>query len=161
MEGRFIGHTISDVTNDPQPLSIKRNLEVQEVYMKHWKPVIGVILIFVLGVLVGLIPGFYVRHRFPLPPPPPFAHGNRNNPMINRLSHDLNLTDPQRTQVEQIMESTRKKLYQHFLSMQPELKRIMGEEFAEIEKVLDENQKKKYRDMKQRLETDMKQLPPR
>ena len=129
--------------------------------MKKWKVLLGITLIFVLGVLAGLVPGFYVRHRFP-PPPPPLARNNEMHDMIlNRFTRDLNLTQDQRMQVGQIMAQTRKKLDEHFAQVQPELQKLMNEEFIQIEKTLDDTQKKKFRMMKERMDRDLKRPGPR
>jgi len=46
--------------------------------MSNWKLFVGVALVFIFGVLFGLLPGFYFTHRFPLHPTAldgPFAQG--------------------------------------------------------------------------------------
>jgi Spy/CpxP family protein refolding chaperone len=125
--------------------------------MKNWKIFLGVILIFVLGVLAGLVPGFYVRHRFPPPLPPPMQNNERNEMILNRFARDLNLTQDQKAQVGQIMAQTRKKLDEHFVQrVQPELQKLMNEEFAQIEKALDDSQKRKFRVLRERMDRDLK-----
>ena len=77
--------------------------------------------------------------------------------ILNRFSRDLNLTEDQRVQVGQIMAQTRKKLDEHFVRrVQPELQKLMNEEVAQIEKVLDDSQKRKFRVLKERMDRDLK-----
>jgi hypothetical protein len=122
--------------------------------MKTWKLVAGVLIIFILGTLFGLLPGFLFRNRFPLPPPmlpPPMDREGRDF-FLEALTRDLVLNENQKIRVKEITAEMKKKLGAHFLQMQPEIKSIFDGGFAEIEKVLDDNQKKKLHKMREMIE---------
>ena len=129
--------------------------------MKKWKLTAGVALVFFLGVLAGLLPGFYLTHRFPPPPPPPHLnHRDRDAVMAERLSRDLDLTDAQKKKVTEILKRTSEKLDERLSQMQPEIRKILDDGFSEIEKELTDPQKNKLRDLRERMERHRRPGPP-
>ncbi len=126
--------------------------------MKVWKVVIGVFLVFALGVLVGLVPPLYFRPSFP--PPPPMAPKDRGHFLVNQLTSELSLSHDQQVQVEAIVEQMSRKLDEHFKKVEPEVKGIFNDGFSQIEKVLSEAQKKKLAAMRARMEKQRKERPP-
>jgi hypothetical protein len=129
--------------------------------MRKWKLAAGVALVFFLGVLVGLLPGFYLIHRFPPPPPPPHMdHGDRDAAMLDRLSKDLSLTDAQKVRVGEILKQMSAKLDARLLQMQPEIRKIFDDGFSEIEKELTDAQKNTLHELRERMETHGRPGPP-
>jgi len=129
--------------------------------MRKWKLAAGVALVFFLGVLVGLLPGFYLIHRCPPPPPPPHMdHGDRDAAMLDRLSKDLSLTDAQKVRVGEILKQTSAKLDARLLQMQPEIRKIFDDGFSEIEKELTDAQKNTLHELRERMETHGRPGPP-
>ncbi len=127
--------------------------------MRKWKLAAGVALVFFLGVLVGLLPGFYLTHRFP-PPPPHMDHGDRDAAMLDRLSRDLNLTDAQKVRVGEILKQTSEKLDARLRQMQPEIRKIFDDGFSEMEKELTDAQKHTLHDLRERMERHGRPGPP-
>jgi hypothetical protein len=121
--------------------------------MGTWKAFVGVGLVFVLGVLVGLIPGFYFTHRFPPPPPPPsMDRDHRDAAMLERLSKDLSLREEQKARVKPIVNQMNEKLDRQLMATQPKIQEIFDEGFSRIEKELDDSQRARYRALRERME---------
>jgi len=135
-------------------------LEDRKAHMRKWKLAAGVALVFFLGVLVGLLPGFYFTHRFPPPPPPHMDHGDRDAAMLDRLSRDLSLTDAQKDRVGEILKKTSEKLEGRLRQMQPEIRKIFDDGFSEIEKELTDGQKSKLHELRERMERHGRPGPP-
>jgi hypothetical protein len=91
-----------------------------------------------------------VRHRFP--PPHPHDRPKAAEFILKRLSRDLSLTESQKTRVKQILEQTDGKLRQHFQQVEPEVKKIIDDGFAEINKELTDGQKTRLNLFRQRME---------
>jgi Spy/CpxP family protein refolding chaperone len=129
--------------------------------MGSWKAFVGVGLVFVVGVLAGLIPGFYFTHRFPPPPPPPSMDpAHRDAMMIERLSKDLSLTEEQKARVKPIVSRMNEKLDGQFRDMQPKVQQIFDEGFTEIGKQLNDDQKSRFRSLRERMERGKGHRPP-
>ena len=133
--------------------------------MKTWKLIAGVLIIFILGALFGMLPGFYFRHQFPPPPPipPRFADHEGRDFLLEMLTRDLALNENQAADVKKITTEMKKKLDAYFLRTMEELEKSRKEGFAEIEKVLDDNQKKKLHEMVKMMEKHMPspgKMPP-
>lgn len=129
--------------------------------MGSWKALVGVGLVFILGFLVGLVPGFYFTHRFPPPPPPPsMDRAHRDSIMLERLSNDLSLTEEQKARVKPIVNHMNERLGQQFMDAQPKIQAIFNETFAQIEKELDDAQKTRFRALRERMERHKGRRPP-
>ncbi len=129
--------------------------------MGKWKLAAGVALVFFLGVLAGLLPGFYLTHRFPPPPPPPHMdRTDRDAAMLERLAKDLSLTDAQKVRVGEILKQTSERLDERLRQMQPEIRKIFDEGFSEIEKDLTDAQKNTLHDLRERMERHGRPGPP-
>jgi len=129
--------------------------------MTKWKLAAGVALVFILGVLAGLLPGFYLVHRFPPPPPPPHMdHRDRDAAMVERLSRDLDLSEAQKLRVGEILKQTSERLDAHLREMQPEIRKIFDDGFSEMEKELTDAQKKKLHELRERMERHGRPGPP-
>lgn len=122
--------------------------------MKTWKVIIGIGLIYILGILTGLLPGFYYRHKFPPPPLPPVRNNDHAVMMLERLARDLDLTEKQINQSKEILRDMDEKLGRHFRTAHSGAKEIFDDSFSQIEKILDNNQKKKFHYMRERMERE-------
>jgi Spy/CpxP family protein refolding chaperone len=118
--------------------------------MNKWKVLSGISFIFMVGILVGSLGTHIIlRHRFP---PSPLHQGPKAVFLLKILSKDLSLTDSQKTKVKQILDQTDEKLHQHFQIAEPQVQKIIDDNFNEISKELNDDQKKKLDLMRQRFE---------
>ncbi|MGA3173930.1 MAG: hypothetical protein ABSE25_05810 [Syntrophorhabdales bacterium] len=109
--------------------------------MKKWRPITGVILVLVLGILIGSAgTKFYLKHRYHYLP----DRQARTAHLLEHLSKELALSDTQKAATGQILEDMAEKLRRHFAQVRPEAERIVQESFSEIRKQLDEDQQKKF-----------------
>jgi len=118
--------------------------------MNKGKLIAGVALVFIVGVLVGSVgTRFYFRHHFH-----PFERdrGNRTAFIMKRLSNDLKLTDAQNVAIQKIVEQTQERMREHFLQRRTEIEGIMNDSFAQMKKELNDDQKKKLDELRERLE---------
>jgi hypothetical protein len=122
--------------------------------MKKWKPIAGVALVFVLGLLVGSIGSRYYhwdwsgRHS-----EEPSA---RKALLLKRLAKDLGLTDAQQKEFRPIVEETDKRLEVFSLERRAAIKAILDETFSRMREKLDREQQKKLEELKARHEARMK-----
>lgn len=127
----------------------------------RWKLISGLLLVFVLGILVGSVgTGFYLKHRLAPLIKEPRA---RKAFIMKRLSKKLNLTPDQKTKIEPLVEQMIEKRREYYGKTRPEIKIIMDQGFAQIKKELNEDQKKKLDELrekfqKHRRERDAKRL---
>jgi hypothetical protein len=118
--------------------------------MNKGKLIAGVALVFIVGMLVGSVgTRLYYRHHYH-----PFEHdrGNRTAFIMKRLSNDLNLTDAQKVAIQKIVEQTQEKMREHFLQRRSEIEGIIDDSFVQMKKELNDNQKKKLDELKERFE---------
>ena len=109
--------------------------------MKRWKLVLGLLLVFVLGILAGAFgTRIYLKDRFAHLRKDPKA---RQAFIMGKLSKELELTPDQKIKVEKIVEQTGAKRREFFLKNRPEIKKIMDEGFLQIKKELNNDQQKK------------------
>ena len=129
--------------------------------MNNWKLFVGVVLVFIFGVLVGLLPGFYFTHRFPPPPPPPsMDHSHRDAMVLEKLTRDLKLTEEQKILVRAALAKMDERLDQHFLSMQGQIQTIFDQGFDEMEKGLNDEQKKRLNAIREGMKHHKGPPPP-
>lgn len=118
--------------------------------MKKWKPITGVILVFVLGVLTGTAgTGWFVKQRYFKFLKDP-AH--RKATVMKRLTERLDLSGPQKAQVEQIFDRLDGRMREKLQNLHSEARNILEEGFAEIRKVLNEDQQQKLAELKKEME---------
>ncbi|MFZ7127777.1 MAG: hypothetical protein ACOWWM_16585 [Desulfobacterales bacterium] len=108
--------------------------------MKQWKLVAGISLVFVLGALVGsavtgcfLRSGHTPRFRDPV---------QRKAVIMERLIDRLELDDAQKSQVEAVVDRSDARMQENLRERRAQARRIMEEGFAEIRRVLREDQQK-------------------
>jgi len=122
--------------------------------MKKWKPIAGVALVFVLGVLVGSMgTRFYHRDwsgRFFQEP------SARKALILKRLTKELNLTEAQQKEFGPIVEETEKKLEAFGLERRSAVKAILDESFSRMKEKLDPEQQKKLDELRAKHEARIK-----
>ena len=115
----------------------------------RWKLISGLLLVFVLGILVGSAgTGFYIKHKFAAIRKEP---GAKKAFIMRRLSKKLNLTPNQKTKIEPIVEQMIEKRRAHYDKVRPEMEKIMDQGFAQIKAELNEQQKKKLDELREKF----------
>lgn len=115
----------------------------------RWKLISGLLLVFVLGILAGSVgTGFYLKHRLvPLIKEP----RARKAFIMKRLSNKLNLTPDQQSKIEPIVNQMIEKRREYYRKTRPEIKTIMDQGFDQIKEQLNENQKKKLDELREKF----------
>ena len=114
--------------------------------MKTWRLITGVALVLVLGILIGSAgTRIYLRHTHRL-----FHPRDRAAHIMGTLSRELDLSQAQKTAVQNVLQRTSEKLHAHYLQQRPEAERIVGEGFSEIRLLLTDEQKKKFDTLQER-----------
>ena len=115
----------------------------------RWKLILGLLLVFVLGILAGSVgTGLYLKHRLAPLIKEPRA---RKTFIMKRLSKELNLTPDQKTKIDPIVEQMIEKRREYYLKNRPEIKTIMDQGFAQIREELNEDQKKKLDGLREKF----------
>jgi hypothetical protein len=115
----------------------------------RWKLISGLLLVFVLGILVGSVgTGFYLKHRLD-----PIIKKPRAGKVfiMKKLSRELSLTPDQQTKIEPIVNQMIEKRIEYYRKTRPEIKTIMDQGFAKIKKQLDDNQKEKLDELREKF----------
>ena len=110
--------------------------------MKRLKLVIGIALLFILGVLVGSIgTKFYLERQYPRLRDPKA----RKAFFMERLSKELNLTQDQKIKIGEIVEQIEIKRREYSLQRRAEIDRLIDG----MKKDLDDDQQKKLDAMRE------------
>lgn len=116
----------------------------------RWKLISGLLLVFVLGTLVGSVgTEFYLRHRLAPIIKEPRA---RKAFIMKMLSQKLNLTPDQKTKIKPIVEQMIEKRREYYRKTRPEIKTIMDQGIAQIKEELNEDQKKKLDELREKFQ---------
>ena len=119
--------------------------------MKNWKLYLGIVLIFVLGILLGTVStGIYIRHKIIT-----LIEGGsaaRKAFIMQRLSCELHLTPSQRHEINKIVETSTEKIRRYRSQHLPQLRAILQGGIAEIREKLDQTQRKKFEVLCQKLD---------
>ena len=122
--------------------------------MRKWKLIVGIALVFVLGVLVGSLgTRFYHRDwsgRFFQEP------SARKSLILKKLTKDLGLTEAQQKEFRGIVEETDKKLEAFGLERRSAVKAILDESFSRMNEKLDPEQQKKLGELRVKHEARIK-----
>ena len=119
--------------------------------MKKWKAVLGIVLVFVLGVVAGgLISMKVCSHRIWAGPPPVSA-------VMQKLDKRLGLNPDQHTQVEAIIRDARGQMDAVRKETEPRIKSIMDGARDRIRTVLTPEQREKFEKLIQRWDERRKQ----
>jgi Spy/CpxP family protein refolding chaperone len=118
--------------------------------MKKWKPVTGVALVFVLGVVAGSLgTAFYHKYLFTRHKGDPSA---RKAFILKRFSQDLDLTEDQKNEFKSIIDQLEDKREEHFRKSRSELDKVMDQGFSQMKRVLSAKQQKKFDALKEKFE---------
>ena len=105
--------------------------------MKNWKVVIGIIAVFVLGLIAGgLVTLGVIRHRVP------FGRGPQamTNFIVRRLSWDLRLDAQQREQLRGIVQESQQQMKAVRQQVHPQVEAILDRADTRIRAILQPNQ---------------------
>jgi hypothetical protein len=118
--------------------------------MNRWKTVVGVLLIFMLGGLIGsLATGWGLKHRHPLFRKNP---ENRVAYIMKRLSDRLDLTDDQKPEVEVLVRRIDELMREYFRKQRAEMHRLLDRETEAIKPLLTPVQQEKFDRYRKELE---------
>jgi Spy/CpxP family protein refolding chaperone len=108
-----------------------------------------VVVAFVAGILAGVAGDhlYLIRSGRLFPRHGRFAADR----MTDRLTHELDLSSQQKTQVQQIIERHRAKIDATMANVRPQVRQELDATNAEIETVLNPEQKKKFADLRMRI----------
>jgi len=115
--------------------------------LKVWA---GIVLVFLLGALAGsLVTGIYFKHRIER-----FAKGGRppiTMVLMKKLSHEIDLTETQRVEIEEILGQLQAKLLDLRRKRRPELDKLFDHSFGLIREKLNSEQKKRFDEIPEEL----------
>jgi len=104
---------------------------------------VGVLLVFVLGILAGSF-GTQAYMKYRVSHFVQRGQEARSELFLGRLSHDLDLTEEQRTEIGKILRNSHRKLAQISQRCQPEIRGIIEHDFGMIREILSDDQKQKF-----------------
>ena len=118
--------------------------------MNRFKLATGIVLIFALGVLCGVLgSGMYFKNRVEhFQEAGPHA---RKEMLMQRLTHQLNLTPQQQEKIAAIFDDMREQLFKLRKEMKPGHERIREHGHARIKAILSPEQQKQFDEMSARL----------
>ncbi len=115
--------------------------------MKTW---IALIVVLISGIIIGVIGTlFYVKSSIIKIAEGDYSRLTRM--IVNRFESRLDLTDEQKEQIKNIIEKSRDELMELRKKIRPEVQDIISRAIKEIEPLLTDVQKKKFRRMLKRL----------
>ena len=114
--------------------------------MKMYKSILGIVAIFVLGIMVGVLgTNLVFKQRFEKGPPP------IDVVLMHRLSKRLDLTPAQQVDVRKILDNLRIQLKEIRKDYHPRVKAAFDESFAQIRQYLTNPQKEQMDLFEKRL----------
>ncbi len=114
---------------------------------RHWRSVLGVALVFGLGLLSGAAVATYVHFRFLARPDLPDKMGAI---ALRHLTRELDLTETQQQVVRETMEESRRELRALRQKMGPQMDATFQKTRDKIRAVLNEEQRKQLDEMAER-----------
>ena len=128
--------------------------------MNKLKLAAGVILVFLAGSLAGSVgTGIYFKHRIERFSSGGFGHPGRRALLIKKLSDELDLTDTQRIEVEQIVEQSQKRIFAVRRQYMPEIKEITDQSLTLIRDKLNNEQKRELDKLHEKLKRWRGKIP--
>lgn len=127
--------------------------------MHKWKVFSGILLIFSLGVLVGVAgTGLFFKNRIqrfmdPQAPPPP-------NQILFRELESLDLSDDQWPEINKLMEEMNQEISRRMKNSAPQFKQVFDQYVLKIGEILNPQQKKELTTSLKRIEQRMKHMAP-
>ncbi len=115
--------------------------------LKVWT---GIVLVFLLGALAGsLATGIYCKQTIER-----FARGGRppiKMALMKKFSHDIDLTETQRAEIEEILDQLQAKLLDLKRKRRPELEKLFDHNFGLIREKLNSKQQKRFDEIREEL----------
>lgn len=106
---------------------------------------------FILGALAGSLgTGMYYKNRTERLTR--YGHSARSHLLLKRLSEELNLTEAQEKEIGIIVDQFHTKLSHIKRSVRPDIRKLRDESFLAIKERLTDDQKKKFDELRKRLE---------
>ena len=120
--------------------------------MNRFKLITGVILVFLVGLLSGaMISGFYYKERindFAAGGPP---EGERIRMLLDRFSHDLELSEPQKSQIEKILHDVQDKIFQLSRKTFPQIEELNDKGLEQIKALLNDEQRERFNSFQNKM----------
>lgn len=110
-----------------------------------------VVVAFLAGIFVGVAGDHLYLIRSGRLSPRHTSSRSAADRMTDRLTHELNLSPQQKTQVQQIIERHRAKIDATMANVRPQVRQELDATNAEIETVLTPEQKTKFADLRMRI----------
>ena len=126
--------------------------------MSTWRTILGILLIFLAGILVGMgATRFYVKHRIEkvVAGGPPAAR----ELVVRQLSRELGLDASQREEVARVVERGQARMTAVRAKYQPEVEQIVADSVAQIEPSLSPSQRAKLQALHEKVRARW-QTPP-
>ncbi|MCK4534639.1 MAG: hypothetical protein KAT81_03845 [Syntrophobacterales bacterium] len=125
---------------------------------------VGVLLVFVLGILAGSL-GTQAYMKYRVSHFMSRGHEARTELLLKRLSRDLDLTETQKAEIKKILRDSQKTLAEIGQRCRPQIGRIIENHFAMIREILNDDQKQKLDEFYKRFRKQGKHglfrsLPP-
>ena len=111
--------------------------------MKKSRPIIGVVLVFFLGILCGSL-GTHLLYNYRLESVFGDRTQAREDSIVNRLDHKLDLDDRQEEQVRAIVHETQGEIKAVRSQIRPQTEAIIEKAQVKIRAILTPGQVKKY-----------------
>jgi len=122
--------------------------------MKKWKLIIGVAIVFAVGILVGSLgAGFYHKYRFDHIRKDP---STKKAFILKKLSKKLNLSEIQKNEFRNIIDQIEDRKVEHFQKSRSEFVKIMDQGLSQMKRVLDPDQQKKLDEFTERFRKHIK-----
>ena len=111
--------------------------------MKRWRLWVGLVMLFVSGVLIGFWGGGYAQkkvvvQRLEAPP------GERGKLIMRRLTRWLDLSEEQQREIGRIVSQTQDELHTEWAQHLPRVRQIREQSADDIRKLLTPAQQEKY-----------------
>jgi hypothetical protein len=117
---------------------------------------IGIGLLFIFGVLVGILgTGMYIKAKHPLLKDSP---NERNAFILKRLNRELKLSDIQKQRVSEIVDRMQEHILNRFKQHQSEIAGVIENGFNQIKQELNPDQQEKFKRLKHKLDHRRRQL---
>ncbi len=112
---------------------------------------VGVLLVFVLGILAGTF-GTQAYMKYRVSHFVQRGHEARTELFLGKLSHDLDLTEAQQTEIGKILKNSHRRLAQISSRCQPEIMGIIERDFAMIREILNDDQRQEFDQFQRRFQ---------
>jgi len=118
-----------------------------------------IFLVFILGALAGSL-GMqqYIHYKLS----DFFRRGEhgRVETLLARMSRDVALTDAQQVEIKSILQESHSRIHEIKTQTDPHIRAIIDDSFRRIREKLNDDQKKKFDDFRERLKKHRRHPPP-